>query len=167
MLTGMTNATKCRERWAKNAPDIRVINNQTPEKRVATSAAFLLHCRHVSLHLNRLREFYGARRFTRQKLKAYIGKQRTWNEVLKRITGGDRRTVVAFGSAKFRHNSAGGPSPPLNRMLRELKRRCIVRMIDEFRTSITCSKCDGQLPKRSRLWQGEKLMSQQSPFRGF
>ena len=154
MLTGMTASTKDRDRWAKNAPDILAINNDTPEKRVATFARFLVHCHHIAFFLPPLFEFYGASRFTRQKFKSYMGKQRTWNEVIHRLTGGDRRTVVAMGNAKFQHNSHGGPTTPLHRIVRELKKRCTVRMIDEFRTSITCSKCEGPLPKKTKWWQG-------------
>ncbi|KAI9007125.1 hypothetical protein BC832DRAFT_430388 [Gaertneriomyces semiglobifer] len=108
------------------------------------------------IYLPRLREFFGARRITRHKFKAYMGKQHVWNVVAQRLAGdraAQRNFVIAMGNAKFQHNSPGGPSSPLRRMVKELRRRCMVRMIDVFRTSITCSKCDDELPKKTRLWQ--------------
>jgi len=153
MMTGMTKNLRDRNRWTKNAPDINRMNTSTPPKRVSSAVLFTRHCHYAIDHLGVLVDFYGASRFTRQKFKTYMGKQKTWNEIADRLTGGDRRVVIAFGNGSFPHNSAGGASTPLKRLFWELRKRCIVRLIDEYRTSVTCSLCEGILPKKSRFWQ--------------
>lgn len=64
------------------------------------------------------------------------------------------QTVVAFGDAAFSSSSRGHPPGPVKTLYRELKRRLRgrVRKVDEFRTSIVCSLCDGWMDGRSRFW---------------
>ncbi|KAJ3292996.1 hypothetical protein HK104_004841 [Borealophlyctis nickersoniae] len=157
MMTGMTKRRWERDRWTKKREDITTINATTPPKRVPSVTQFLDHCHHVAQHLDTLVDFYGSPRFTRQKFKTYVGKQKAFDEISKRLTGGDRRVIIAFGNGSFPHNSRGGDSTPLRRLFWELRRRCTVRLVDEYRTSITCSLCEGDLPKRSRLWQVKVL----------
>jgi hypothetical protein len=152
-LTGMTKNQKTRNRWMKNNTDITSIITHCPTAKTSNIEDLRSHCDHVKRHLLSLVDFYGARRFTRQKFKTYIGRQKIWETIIKRITKNDPNTIVALGDAKFGHNSKGGPSTPLQRLRRELKRRSQLRLVDEYRTSITCSHCDGDLPKKTRFWQ--------------
>ncbi|CAG8730214.1 9394_t:CDS:2, partial [Gigaspora rosea] len=50
-------------------------------------------------------------------------------------------------------------SGPIKGLYRELKRRLgkRVRLVDEYRTSIICSTCNGRMDKRSRFWSLKTL----------
>jgi hypothetical protein len=137
----------------KNAPDVQRINTGIPTAKTSTLAPFQEHLQYALLHRDRLCEFYGAQRWLRLRWKCYIAKEKMWEVMIRRITNGNERTIVALGDASFAHNSRGHASTPTKELRRRLKGRCRLRMIDEYRTSITCSKCDGNLPKRTRYWQ--------------
>jgi hypothetical protein len=130
------------------------IYRQTPSTRVVTCEQFSMHLNYVQENMETILNFYTTARFSRQKLKSYIGKQKTWKKITQRITMNKDNPVIAFGSGTFKHNSRGLPTTPLKRIYTELKKnRVKVRLIDEFRTSITCSHCEGELPKETRYWQ--------------
>ena len=52
--------------------------------------------------------------------------------------------VVAYGAARFGSTMRGSRGVPLQRLLRYLKQRALVVMVDEYRTSRVCSKCSEQ-----------------------
>lgn len=150
---GFTEAQRLRVRWMKNAPDVQRINTGIPTAKTSTTATFQVHLQYTLLHRDTLCSFYGARRWLRLRWKCHIAKEKMWEVMIRRITNGNQRTIVALGDASFAHNSRGHASTPTKELRRRLKGRCRLRMIDEYRTSITCSKCDGSLPKRTRYWQ--------------
>jgi len=153
-MTGFTRMKKNRERWLKTNGIIQDMNSQTPSTRVITCERFNMHLSYVQENMEILLNFYTAARFSRQKLKSYVGKQKTWNKITERITMNKDNPVIAFGNGTFKHNSRGLPTTPLKRIYTELKKKRVkVRLIDEFRTSITCSHCEGELPKKTRYWQ--------------
>ena len=41
---------------------------------------------------------------------------------------------------------------PVKQLMWELRKRCRVKIIDEFRTSKICSKCEGLFCKPQRFW---------------
>ena len=149
----MTEALRTRVRWTKNAPDVQRINTRTPTAKTCVATTFQVHLRHALQHRDRLCAFYGTQRWLRLRWKSHIAKEKMWEVMVQRITNGNRRTVVALGDASFAHNSRGHASTPTKGLRRRLQGRCRLRMIDEYRTSITCSLCDGTLPKRTRRWQ--------------
>ncbi len=150
---GFTDALRLRVRWVKNAPDIQRINTETPTAKTAITTTFLVHLRYTLLHRDRLCSFYGAQRWLRLRWKSHIAKEKMWEVMVRRITNGNPRTIVALGDASFAHNSRGHASTPTKQLRKRLQGRCRLRMIDEYRTSIACSLCDGTLPKRTRKWQ--------------
>jgi hypothetical protein len=150
---GFTEAQRTRTRWMKNAPEIQRINTSTPTAKTARSAIFLVHLRYALFYRDRLCTFYGAQRWLRLRWKSHIAKEKTWEIMIRRITNGDPRTIVALGDGDFAHNSPGHPSMPTKAWRQRLRGRCRLRMIDEYRTSIVCSLCEGALPKRTRFWQ--------------
>ena len=94
----------------------------------------------------RILSFYGQKKQKRWRWKSYINKQKTFDKLCNRITGGNPRTVVAFGDGRFSSTSRGHAPGPVNELYTQLRRRrCRVRKVDEFRTSIVCSLCDSRL----------------------
>jgi transposase len=116
-------------------------------------AEYMAFLRHDLQWMDVRLRFYGARRWRRLRWKTHIAKEKCWGEIVRRITGNQRDTIVALGSAIFPHNSRGHASSPTKSLYRRLLGKCTVRLIDEFRTSITCSHCYRGLPQRTRLWQ--------------
>lgn len=148
-----TEAERTRVRWMKNAPTIERINTAMPTAKTSATVVFQAHLRYVLTHRETLCTFYGAQRWLRLRWKCHIAKEKMWEVMVRRITGGNPRTVVALGDASFAHNSKGHASTPTKGLRRRLLGRCRLRMVDEYRTSITCSLCAGDLPKRTRKWQ--------------
>ena len=150
---GFTRAQRVRDRWLKNSPTIQRINTRMPIAKTSATAIFRAHVRYALLHRDQLCAFYGTQRWLRLRWKCHIAKEKMWEVMVRRITDGDPRTIVALGDASFAHNSRGHSSTPTKELQKRLIGRCRLRMIDEYRTSITCSKCEGTLPKRTRYWQ--------------
>ncbi len=94
--------------------------------------------------------FYGKRELRRIKFTNHIKKQKTINEVCKRITGKqhvkDRRAdcIVGFGNWSARNNPirAGERVGPVVYLRQELAKWCTVVVIDEYKTSQRCSGCN-------------------------
>jgi len=68
------------------------------------------------------------------KWKTYINKQKAYDEICSRITNNDKRTVIAFRNGGFSSTSRGHASGPVKQLLWELRKRCQVRIVDEYRT---------------------------------
>ncbi|RIB06869.1 hypothetical protein C2G38_2046461 [Gigaspora rosea] len=81
-------------------------------------------------------------------------RNKAYDKICERITKKNPRTIVAYGDGKFSSCSKGHVSGPIKGLYRELKRRLgkRVRLVDEYRTSIICSTCNGRMDKRSRFW---------------
>ena len=126
----------------------------TPSPRCYSVAAFQVYLHHVLAHKDALLEFYGSLRWRRLRWKSHINRTKAYDELCQRVTGGDPETVVAFGDGRFSSSSRGHAPGPVKTLYRELKRRLRGRMrkVDEFRTSIVCSKCRERMDGRSRFW---------------
>ena len=83
--------------------------------------------------------------FLKWRFKTKIYSRKAMAEVARRITGGKRggRTVVGLGDWSQQDMIKGTPKAPLKAMKAELKKRAVVIDIDEYRTSKTCSVCNG------------------------
>ena len=51
--------------------------------------------------------------------------------------------VVAYGAANFSSSSRGHASGPVKKLFRELKKRCIARLVNEHNTSAVSYLIDG------------------------
>jgi hypothetical protein len=54
---------------------------------------------------------------------------------------------IAYGAGKSDCSSKGHASTPNRHMFKELKKRCRVRLVSEYRTSQVCFNCHSQLEK--------------------
>lgn len=85
-------------------------------------------------------------RVTRLKFTRYINRQKTLDKTCNELQNG-KRTLFALGDVRFSGNSPikGHRRFPHARLVKCLKQRGDVILIDEFRTSKLCSKCFRQL----------------------
>jgi hypothetical protein len=107
---------------------------------------------YILQHKQTLLEFYGERKWSRMRWKTYINKQKAYDEICKRITSNDKRTIVAFGNGGFSSSSKGHAPGPVKQLLWELRKRCRVRTVDEYRTSKTCSLCNEMFHVHQKFW---------------
>ena len=81
-------------------------------------------------------------RWSKQRLRVYGGKQRVFANFLNHIEDDGKaqgkRTVIAFGSAKFAPGGKGEISVPTSRAFKECSNRFQTISVDEFRTSRVC-----------------------------
>jgi hypothetical protein len=151
-LAGMRSAQQKREGWLNNRPDIKGIIRRIPIKGTAEVVHFQTYLQYVLLHKDTLLDFYGERKWRKLKWRAYTCKQRAFNEICNRITRGDSNTVVAYGNGGFSSSSRGHASAPVKQLYQQLRRRCRVRLMDEHRSSIVCSKCDEEFAPHQKFW---------------
>ena len=111
---------------------------------------------------------YTRKRWSRQRLNLYSGKQRVFDNFLNGFLDKDdrdqkkRRIVIAYGDAKFASGGKGEISVPTSRLEKECKRRYHVVKIDEFRTTqihyetnlklASVYEKDEKYPVRGLLW---------------
>lgn len=151
---GFNRAQNQRTRWTKKNRRIKNLIRWMPSSKTIVLETYLKHCKYILANDQTLLRFYGHKRWRKQRFHCEIGKQRFEMKMVRRITGGDANCVVALGNGNFAHNLKGHPSTPTKRLYKLLRReRVTVRMIDEFRTSVTCSLCEGELPKVTRFWK--------------
>ena len=84
--------------------------------------------------------------------KTHINKQKAYDEICRRITNNDKRTVIAFGNGGFSSTSRGHASGPVKQFLWELRKRCRVRIVDEYRTSKICSLRNERFHAHQKFW---------------
>ncbi|ORE17776.1 hypothetical protein BCV71DRAFT_124204 [Rhizopus microsporus] len=71
------------------------------------------------------------------------------------VTKEVKRTVIAYGDASLTGTKAGHTSIPVKKVQRALAQRALVIPVDEFRTSVTCSKCHRRLENK---YERQKLV---------
>ena len=123
-----------------------------PTPRSSATTVYRAYLQYVLEHAERILEFYGKDRWSRLRWKSFMGKQKGYDVVCKRITDGNPTTLVAFGDAMFPSSSRGHAASPVKGLYKELKRRCRVIKVDEFRTSQFCSLCDGRFGRWRDIW---------------
>lgn len=102
----------------------------------ASLSGFARYVDTVQAHSDALWGEYLKRRYARQRLTAYSGKQRVLARFLAGLDDGSgRRVLLAYGDGSVGSGGPGEQSVPCTRLLRECKRRFAVQMVDEFRTS--------------------------------
>lgn len=114
-----------------------------PESNSPTTNAFQTHIAYVLQHRDTFLDFYGSRRHRQQRWGVYIKKQKAVEYMCNKVTNGrDKADVtVAFGSARGPHMKGTLPAP-VKLLHKALQKHAVVVNIDEFRTSVVCSKCN-------------------------
>ena len=101
--------------------------------------------KYILQHKQTLLEFYDERKWSRMRWKTHINKQKAYDEICS-------RTVIAFGNGGFSSTSRDHASGPVKQLLWELRKRCRVRIVDEYRTSKICSLCNKRFHARQKFW---------------
>ncbi|CEG64498.1 hypothetical protein RMATCC62417_01459 [Rhizopus microsporus] len=71
------------------------------------------------------------------------------------VTKEAKRTVIAYGDPSLTGTKAGYTPIPVKKVQRALAQRALVIPVDEFRTSVACSKCHRRLENK---YERQKLI---------
>ena len=113
-----------------------------------------------------LRRFYGSRSAAHVRFTSAMRRQRAVDEIVNEVAP-DPRTVVAYGSGYFGSREAcrgtvDGPGP-VKALRRHFAKNRVTVLVDEFRTSRQCHRCDGEVECPSRLRFYSKAYRQSHP----
>ena len=138
-ITGYKQSVKKIQRWQKRSTPISDALESLPRKRTGESESLRCYIETVLASLDLLLNFHIERGYRGLKFKRYIGRQRALRKLCDHITAkAGRNTLVGFGDWSNR-DVAGiikkSPAGPVKQLERELKKRCTVVSVDEFRTS--------------------------------
>jgi len=150
---GYRNRTQMTSYWTSQNSTIKEYNKNCLSAKVPTLAQYLEYCKYQLKHLKVLIDFYGTKRFRRLGFDVYIKKQKTYEEIIKRITQG-KKTLIAYGDASFPNNGKGTETTPTSTLRKKLSHRCKIVDYDEFRTSMNCCSCF-QPMKGYKIEEGE------------
>lgn len=121
---------------------------------VETSIATPKTCRvdqyleHVGQSIGNFQDLYAHYKQEREsRWKTYRCEQKAMHEFSMRVKGKENRrakredVVVAYGAGQFASSMKGKRAVPVKRFRKHLSRYVTVVLVDEFRTSLECSKC--------------------------
>jgi hypothetical protein len=99
----------------------------------------------LSAEFGKMLEMVCSKKYKKLRWKCYMDNKRTVNQFCKEIVEYciPEQTIVCFGDASFRHNSAGyASSPKQAQFVKELRKMNVkVHMTNEYNSSQVCSRC--------------------------
>ncbi|KAK9809094.1 hypothetical protein WJX72_009306 [[Myrmecia] bisecta] len=149
-ISGQQRRRLKRDLWVNKHP-VKAIQDAVPSAAVSTTTALQAHITHHLTRLAQLADFWTARRVTRQRLGAYIQAQKAMDAVGVRFAGKqprrqeDVQCIIGFGAGSFSSTSRGHAPGRKEAWKQFLSRYAYVVLLDEFRSSMVCSACDGIL----------------------
>lgn len=159
--SGNRGRTMQRNAWRRGC-DVADIEADTPPRKVVALEEYDAFVAYHFAHVRTLLDFYGSRRWRRLRFDAYCGTKRIrevlCDELIERCGVGSPDGLIAvFGAAKFDHASAGHAASTRGNWVRKgLRQRgaYVPADLNEYKTSQRCSKCMGELDKKSKVhWQ--------------
>jgi hypothetical protein len=142
---GYHKRTRLTKEWSEANPRIKEFGEKVPSSKVADLVSYLERVRFCLAYLDDLFSFYSSKRMKRLKWSTYIRRQQTYEKITKSLTGGHKRTIVAYGDASFTSSARGNVAVPTSTLRRKISSRCRVVEIDEFRTSLLCCSCHSEM----------------------
>ena len=129
---------------------------EMPSKKTNNMNFYIEYIIYSLTGLTKCLKFHLEKPFRKLKFTSYIYKQKTINELCKKITGKNhindkKRVLVGFGNWSSQKDSIirGHRRGPVVSLKRELKRWCKLKLVDEYCTSKLCCRCDSETEKVS------------------
>ena len=129
---------------------------EMPSKKTNNMNSYIEYIMYSLTGLTKCLKFHLEKPFRKLKFTSYIYKQKTINELCKKITGKNhindkKRVLVGFGNWSSQKDSIirGHRRGPVVSLKRELKRWCKLKLVDEYCTSKLCCRCDSETEKVS------------------
>lgn len=138
-MTGYKRSVHKIQRWQKRSTEISEALERLPKKKTSESESLRVYISTVLPSLDLLLRFHILRGYRGLKFQRYMGRQKALRKLCDNITAtAGRKTLVGFGDWSNR-DIAGiikkSPAGPVKQLERELKKRCTVVSVDEFRSS--------------------------------
>lgn len=133
--SGISKASKNTLLWLKNIKDITKILSENSPKGV-TLNKFLTFMDIIFSLWDSLWEEYLHPKWANQRLRLYGGKKRTLANFFNKLETPGKKTIIAYGSAKFAPGGKNEMSVPTTRIYKECKYRFPTYLTDEFRSTI-------------------------------
>jgi hypothetical protein len=134
--SGMIDAKRHTEKWNSDIK-VSLVALSTVSSKGASLQSFQAYMAVLMQHAEELWLEYMRPRWARQRLRLYGGKKRCFANYFNRLeeTSGGRRTVIAYGAAKFAPCAPGRLAAPTTTAYKECSYRFPTVLIDEFRTT--------------------------------
>jgi hypothetical protein len=140
-MCGFTERNRKTAMWTSKNKTIEDFNKNVPSAKVADLEPYKSRVRFVLKNLPSVFAFYSANRFKRLRWSVYMKRQKTYHELIREVTNGDKNTIVAYGDSSFSSSSKGTAPTPTTTLRRKLGQNAIVVDVDEYNTSKLCSSC--------------------------
>ena len=129
---------------------------EMPSKKTNNMNTYIEYITYSLTGLTKCLKFHLEKPFRKLKFTCYIYKQKTMNNLCKKITGktsinDKKKVLVGFGNWSSQKDSIikGHRRGPVVSLKQELKRWCTLKLVDEYCTSKMCCRCDSETEKVS------------------
>ena len=127
-----------------------------PSNKTNNITLYLEYISYVLIDLTKCLKFHFDKPFRKLRFTSYIFKQKTMNELCKKITGkkqinDNKKVLIGFGDWSTQKDSIikGHRRGPVVELKNRLKKWCKLVEVDEFRTSKLCCRCHSEMEKMS------------------
>ena len=143
---GLTASLKMHNRWNLDVKDVLEALSQSTT-RTPCLKVFLDFVGICARNHHRLWVCLGHRKRNRNRMATYIKKTSAMDNFLKSVKTIEKgkRTIVAYGAARFNCCSKGKPAVPTVAAYKMCRKHYPTYLVDEFKTSQICPCCDQQL----------------------
>jgi len=143
--SGMTKANKKVQGWQSKIKEQEDVFARVSPRTTNPSVWAEYLANYIQVY-KELWEAKTQKKYARSKFRVYSLKRKVLDQFLTKIEkGGPEKPHLAYGSAKFSSTGCNELSAPKTSVLKRCMDRFLVRMVDEFRTTKTCSGCGGVL----------------------
>ena len=129
---------------------------EMPSRKTNNLNCYLQYITYALTGLTKCLKFHLDKPFRKLKFTTYIYKQKTINDLCKKITGkkninDTKKVLIGFGNWSSQKDSIirGHRRGPVVGLKHELKRWCTLKLVDEYHTSKMCCRCDNETEKVS------------------
>ena len=140
------------EGWMDRNPLAKQVNAELPTRKTSYLEVLKRHVLYVLPVLDSMLAWHMDKPFRKLKLRRYIASKKTLRAICNELTAkAGRETLIGFGDWSNCDSGGiikGSPAGPVKKLESELRKRCRVVYVDEFRTSKVHHTCGGLLHNR-------------------
>lgn len=150
-ISGAQHGQQKRRNWHRKDTHLVSMMNLGPSPKCCTTEEYNAYLHHFLDLRDDILGFYRDPKWRRLRFKTRITRQKAYETLARELTCGDKKCIIAYGSGGFSSTSKGHAPTPNKHLFLELKKRCKVRLVSEYRTSQVCSNCSAQL-QQTKHW---------------
>ena len=140
------------EGWMDRHPLAKRVNAELPTRKTSHLQTLRQHILYVLPVLDQMLQWHMDKPFRKLKLRRYIASKKALQRICDELTSkAGSKTLIGFGDWSNCDRGGiikGSPAGPVKKLEGELRKRCRVVSVDEFRTSKVHTTCGGLLHNR-------------------